>query len=151
MARARPCCASRRCAPRRSCRRFQQRFCLRGMTVVGEVEELVAPAAEVAVMPELTLLEALTKLGDTEAEVAQTPRNGGWKGKPLDACACPFATYLVAMGFGVACLDQEFASVDSDEEVRTPSPVSEFITAFDLGRHAELVSEAPIHWPPRAP
>jgi hypothetical protein len=86
-----------------------------------------------------TIEEALAKLGTTEAEIADTLFNGGWKGKRSVARCCPVARYLSAMGFVECDVDtKEIINGDGDE-VTTPDAVAMFICAFDGGEYPGLV------------
>jgi hypothetical protein len=85
-----------------------------------------------------TIEEALTKLGATEAEIADTLFNGGWKGKRGDGLCCPVARYLSAMGFECSVDTREIVNSDGDEVI-TPVEVAKFICSFDGHDYPGLV------------
>jgi hypothetical protein len=101
----------------------------------------------------------LEQLGPSPAEVAATLARLGHKGIRLHGCDCPVANYLRANGVGEpevdACwvydwtgpsrydADGDYDKEGSDNVVRPPNPVADFIEAFDKGQFSELVEQVP--------
>lgn len=85
------------------------------------------------------LLRLLVSMGTTREEIAKTIRKKGIsidRGRRGNPWCCPIALYLkgkgfsfVTVGFFVACTHE-----GTEERVRLPRAVHEFIKAFDSGR-----------------
>lgn len=83
---------------------------------------------------QLSLSEALAKLGNTPEEVRDTLKVKGIKGIPKDCCRCPVANYLLAEGFkdpGVDGLEVCYYDGSECTTINTPQPIREFIGNFD--------------------
>lgn len=97
--------------------------------------------------PPLSLLEALKRLGDSEAAVAKALLEGCYLGRREDACRCPIARYLEACGFEDPCVDQTSIAVvtpnglDAVDDESFPLAVRDFIGAFDDGHHPDLIAD----------
>lgn len=105
-----------------------------------ELNKLVARQAR--------LRNSLTGMGSTREEVAKTLRDAGIKGKRRCAGECPVALYLmqdeelpeatVASRAPMAMAGPQGGRV----VIRLPTPVEEFVNAFDSGRYEDLDAEA---------
>ncbi len=87
---------------------------------------------------------ALAALGDEEADVAESLRRRGIKGRVYSERHCPIANYLATTFGGKSAPFLTVASVkffgwDKREWMATPVAVSDFIEAFDCGRYPDLV------------
>jgi hypothetical protein len=82
---------------------------------------------------------ALNDLGDTSAQVAQTLRTKGIKGRAVGARSCPIFNYLKILSYRSAGVTQNYIA---DEEglplVGTTPAVHHFIADFDRGLYPDL-------------
>ena len=90
-------------------------------------------------------IAALTSLGSSADDVADTLESGGWRGLRQDAGTCPVTLYLTAvmpdtLGAAVGTGQATVHPVDGrDVEIDLPPAVADFVQAFDGGAYPDLV------------
>lgn len=86
----------------------------------------------------------LAALGDTPNAVAEALRAGGFRGTPRTSRTCPIARYLQFHGVPDVAMTGtvEWSSGQirpARQFVRLPDACMWFVTAFDAGKHPDLV------------
>lgn len=94
------------------------------------------------------LSSALTALGGTPGQVADTLLDGGHRGRPGCDASCPVAEYLTALYPHAICSVTEeppnalvaevWYSPTSNVQAVLPAAVHRFVAEFDTGKYAEL-------------
>ncbi|GGL05329.1 hypothetical protein [Mangrovihabitans endophyticus] len=91
-----------------------------------------------------TITKALTSLGATADEIAETLVIGGWRGLRNDAGACPISRYLTSVLPGAddvvtGTAQLTVLSRHAELDVDLPPAVEQFVRAFDDGGFPDLV------------
>lgn len=89
--------------------------------------------------------QAVKSLGETPESVTEALRSKGIKGYRRQCSRCPVANYLKACGFTdvtvSAYANRYSKSDDSDEAIKLPQGVQNWIAQFDAGQHQEFWQE----------
>jgi len=85
----------------------------------------------------MSLEQELASLGETTCEVASKIQRAGIKGSKGSCISCPVARYLQSRGYLGAKVGAGSTTFYGDY-VLNPSPVQQFVTAFDNGLYPEL-------------
>lgn len=83
---------------------------------------------------------ALTALGKTGGEVAETLQSLGIKGRH-DAIGCPIYNYLVSEGLQLRFVGYHYLGVNISDRVALPTAITDFLRGFDLGLYPRLDSQ----------
>jgi hypothetical protein len=82
---------------------------------------------------------ALNDLGETSAQVAQTLRTKGIKGRAVGARSCPIFNYLKSFGYhGAGVTRQHVTDEEGNTLAGTTPAVHNFISDFDQGLYPDL-------------
>jgi hypothetical protein len=87
----------------------------------------------------IAINKALNDLGETSAQVAQSLRTKGIKGRAVGARSCPIFNYLQSFGYqGAGVTRQHVTDEEGNILAGTTPAVYNFISNFDQGLYPDL-------------
>lgn len=90
-----------------------------------------------------SLLNDLLALGGTCSEVVASLASRGIMGTRGSCYNCPIASYLRSLGYYGPCANKTMVCISGGIDIETPSSISLFIRAFDMGCYDFLVTSLP--------